>query len=592
VLTSQGSSAKPIWAASTSQWTTLSGNIYFNTGNVGIGTTTPSQKIHVVGNGLFDNDENNTNYANVSIFKSKLGSYNMGAGQIIGEYRFQNGVASMLGVTTATTNGGYSNAEIAFYTTNQAGSRAERFRITEQGLLNYASDMSASYTSRSVVDKAYVDGAGFNIQQTLVKGDTTNRVYIYKHRPHLLVDVIQRLDPNNKDSVYTFSAAPYTAQSFYQTVARFDGVNSSGRPNYVWMQGYNNNAGGGRVASTDASFHHALESHYETGGAQVFEWHKQMTTTTGNLVRLESWLINKQTAENSVYYSTDAWDLRRSATNEPYFAASRSGIDLNNSAVLGTSRILMYAGPSADNFSILHGNGTTTMGPTTASYDFRLTTPRNLQFSNNILFTSTYAPNGGDVTFDLPSVNSGKSFHFRDLGQTNILSITDSAAGNKITVNGGAKITGLAGAGNRPVLAEPDGKLSTVSFSGSPFIDFFDYVQKDSIMTVDGTSTAISQITIPDNTTGTLTYEVTAFTLAGDVAHYSRKVRYKKLSGTLTLKTDLTAVADEEDAAMATCVADASIASNNIIVTGGGLAATNVYWKANCGLTYRTIIAP
>ncbi len=33
-----------------SQWTTASGNIYFNTGNVGIGTTTISEKLHVAGN--------------------------------------------------------------------------------------------------------------------------------------------------------------------------------------------------------------------------------------------------------------------------------------------------------------------------------------------------------------------------------------------------------------------------------------------------------------------------------------------------------------------------------------------------------------
>jgi hypothetical protein len=111
-------------------------------------------------------------------------------------------------------------------------------------------------------------------------------------------------------------------------------------------------------------------------------------------------------------------------------------------------------------------------------------------------------------------------------------------------------------------------------------LHLWDLQRADSVSTANATPTTLVTYSVPASSTGVLTIDMSGMKSDGSGGITGKKVvRWKKVSGTLTLGSITSLLADEVDAAISGATWTITTSSNNIIVQVTGVAATNIDWK-------------
>jgi len=161
---------------------------------------------------------------------------------------------------------------------------------------------------------------------TLRNGNTTRQQYIVDDSSSVSTGSLNfwQLLPSNFRTNYGTRG---TAMGFKKGYVRANGVNASGRPNVVidWLS-YN---GGFNTpdSANEATYRMGFETHFETGGRNLFEVHFGEMKCRGCSAsrRIMSWYIDKDNSYTNVNMQIDQMTMLQGATDTSFFSASPLG---------------------------------------------------------------------------------------------------------------------------------------------------------------------------------------------------------------------------------------------------------------------------
>lgn len=287
---------------------------------------------------------------------------------------------------------------------------------------------------------------------------------------------------------------------FYKTLDQTY-VNGDGRFDNVMMEGWNINGSGGRINTSEASFHTALESHYQRfGGADPeIEYHWEFTNDAGTLAQQRIYSMNISKASGAVI---STWRV-----DGIQWFPSGIGTEADPPfAILNKTGAFTLAGPSA-NFTMYGGTAGIQIQPVDDGNGQTIITNLGAGGYPSIAFASTM-----QFTSPAPSPATQNHFTFNATAGGQWLAGFDYLGVAQFRIGSGSELywKGGIGSGIRTMNVDQDGNITPGGLAAT--------ITGNNIFTGDNTwsknQNAATLLRVSNTTTGTSS--VAGFTFTSD----------------------------------------------------------------------------